>query len=76
MTSQQMSGLALSLVGVAALILSVGIAWSLSRVSRTRRVESASLISVVSLVLFLAGVVLLLWRHHHAGWLGTVGYSR
>jgi Kef-type K+ transport system membrane component KefB len=57
MNSQQMSGLALSLVGVAALILSVGIAWSLSRVSRRRRVESAGVISVVSLVVFLAGVV-------------------
>jgi Kef-type K+ transport system membrane component KefB len=57
MNSQQMSGLALSLVGVAALILSVGIAWSLSRVSRTRRVESAGVISVVSLLVFLSGVV-------------------
>jgi uncharacterized membrane protein len=57
MTSQQINGLALSLVGVAALILSVGIAWSLSRVSRTRPVEGSGMISVVSILLFLAGVV-------------------
>jgi hypothetical protein len=57
MTSQQITGLALSLVGVAALILSVGIAWSLSRGSRTQRVESAGMLSVVSLIVFLAGVV-------------------
>lgn len=57
MNSQQMSGLALSLVGVAALILSVGIAWFLSRVSRTRPVESTGMITVVSILLFLAGVV-------------------
>jgi uncharacterized membrane protein len=57
MSTLQVNGLALSLVGVAALILSVGIAWSLSRVSRRRRVESAGVISVVSVLLSLAGVV-------------------
>jgi uncharacterized membrane protein len=57
MSTQQVNGVALSLVGVAALILSIGIAWSLSRVSRRQRVESAGMISVVSLLLFLAGVV-------------------
>jgi Kef-type K+ transport system membrane component KefB len=57
MSMQQVNGLALSLVGVAALILSVGIAWSLSRVTRTRQVEGAGVIMVVSVALFLAGVV-------------------
>jgi hypothetical protein len=57
MRGQQVTGLALSLVGLAAFILSVGVAWFLSRVSRTRRVESAGMISAISIVLFLAGVV-------------------
>jgi hypothetical protein len=58
MSSQQMTGLALSLVGVALLIVSVGVAWMQARVSRTARVESSWLITIVSLVLFLASVAL------------------
>jgi hypothetical protein len=50
--------MALFLVGVAVLILSVGIAWTLSRVSRSRRVESAWVVTAVSFVLFVVGVVL------------------
>jgi hypothetical protein len=58
MRDQQTQGMALLLVGVAVLIVSVGIAWALSRSSRTRRVEGAWLITVVSVVLFLLGVAL------------------
>jgi hypothetical protein len=58
MSDQQIQGLALLLVGVAVLIVSVGIAWTLSRLSRTKRVESTWLITVVSCALFLVGIAL------------------
>jgi hypothetical protein len=58
MSVQQIQGMALMLVGVAVLIVSVGIAWALSRSTRTRRVEGAWLITVVSVLLFLVGVAL------------------
>jgi hypothetical protein len=41
MSDQQIHGAALFLVGVAILIVSVSIAWTLSRSSRARRVEGA-----------------------------------
>jgi hypothetical protein len=58
MSDQQTTGLILLLVGLAALIVSAGVAWTLSRLSRTQRVESAWLITVVSFVLFLVGIAL------------------
>lgn len=58
MSEQQTHGAALFLVGVALLIVSVGTAWALSRSSRTRRVEGAWLITIVSFILFVGGVVL------------------
>jgi hypothetical protein len=61
MSSQQMTGLALLLVGVALLIVSVGVAWTQARLSRTARVESSWFITAVSLMLFLAGVALCLF---------------
>jgi hypothetical protein len=58
MSSQQLNGLALLLVGVATLILSAGIAWALARRSRTQRVESSWLITLLSFGLLLAGAAL------------------
>jgi uncharacterized membrane protein len=58
MSEQQTQGVALFLVGVALLIVSVGIAWALSQSTRARRVESAWLITVVSVLLFVVGVAL------------------
>jgi len=46
------------LLGVAALIISAGMAWTLSRLSRMRRVESTAFITGVSFLLFLVGIVL------------------
>jgi hypothetical protein len=58
MSDHQTYGVALFLVGVAVLIVSVGIAWTLSRQSRMRRVESTWVITTVSFVLFVVGVAL------------------
>jgi hypothetical protein len=58
MSDQQMTGLVVVLLGVAALIISAGTAWTLARVTRTRGVESAWFIIVVSIALFFAGVAL------------------
>jgi hypothetical protein len=58
MSDQQTTGLILLLVGLAALIVSAGIAWALSRRSRVRRVESTWFITAISVVLLVAGVVL------------------
>ena len=57
MSGQQVYGVALLLVGFAVLIVSVGIAWTLSLRSRTRRVEGAWIITTVSFVLFALGVL-------------------
>jgi hypothetical protein len=58
MSERQLHGAALFLVGLALLIVSVGIAWTLSRISRTRRVDGAWLITMLSFALFVAGVAL------------------
>jgi hypothetical protein len=58
MSGQQAQGATLFLIGLAVLIVSIGIAWALSRTSRARRVESAWLITAVSFVLFVVGVAL------------------
>jgi hypothetical protein len=58
MSDQQLNGVALLLVGVATFIVSVGIAWALSRCSRAQRVESSWLITLVSFGLLLAGAAL------------------
>jgi predicted MFS family arabinose efflux permease len=58
MSVQQTTGLALLLVGVAALIGSVGIVWILSRLTRDGSVEGTWFISAVSLLLFLVGIPL------------------
>lgn len=58
MNAQQMSGMALLLFGVAALIFSAGVAWTLARLSRTRQVEGTGLLIVVSLLLLVMDIVL------------------
>ena len=57
-SDQQMTGMVVLSLGVAALIISAGVAWTLSRITRTRQVEGISFITVVSLLLFLVGIVL------------------
>lgn len=56
MNQQQIQGTALLLVGLALLIISVGVAWALSRSSRTRRVDATWLVMTLSVLLFFAGV--------------------
>jgi hypothetical protein len=58
MSNQQLTGVVVLLLGSAALIISAGVAWALARITRTRRVEGISFITVVSCLLFLVGVVL------------------
>jgi hypothetical protein len=58
MSVQQTTGVVFLLVGLAALAVSVGVAWILSRLARDGRVDGLWLMSVVSLLLFLAGIAL------------------
>ena len=58
MSSQQITGVVVLLLGVAALIVSAGVAWTVSRITRTRQVEGISFITVVSFFLFAVGVAL------------------
>ena len=58
MSERQITGVIVLLLGVAALIISTGVAWTLSRISRTRRVDGTGLITVVAFFLFLVGVIL------------------
>jgi hypothetical protein len=58
MSVEQTTGLALLFVGLAALSVSVGVAWILSRLTRDGRVDGTWFISVVSLLLFLVGIAL------------------
>jgi len=58
MSDQQMTGVVVLSLGVAALIVSIGVAWTLSRLSRAGRVESTWFITFVSFALFVIGIVL------------------
>ena len=58
MSNQQITGLVFFLLGVAALIVSAGVAWAVSRITRTRQVEGISFITIVAFLLFLVGIVL------------------
>jgi steroid 5-alpha reductase family enzyme len=58
MSAQQTTGLVILLVGIAALMVSVGVAWILSRLARDGRVDGTWFIAVVSLLLFLVGIAL------------------
>jgi hypothetical protein len=46
-----------SLLGLASLIVSLGIAWTLAHVSGVRRVNGVGMMSSLSFVLFIIGVV-------------------
>jgi hypothetical protein len=58
MNDQQTTGVVVLLLGVAALIISAGVAWTVARISRTRQVEGMSFITLVAFLLFLVGIVL------------------
>jgi hypothetical protein len=58
MNQQQTTGVVVLLLGVAALIISIGFAWTLSRLSSAGRVESTWFITLVAFLLFAVGVVL------------------
>jgi hypothetical protein len=58
MSTQQITGVVVFLLGVAALIVSAGVAWTVARISRRRQIEGISFITLVAFLLFLAGVVL------------------
>ena len=58
MSDQQMTGVVVLSLGVAALIVSIGVAWTLSRLSRAGRVDSTWFITTVSFALFVVGIVL------------------
>jgi hypothetical protein len=58
MNDRQMTGVVVLLLGVALQIISAGVAWTLSRLSRTRRVEGAAFMTVVSFVLFVVRIIL------------------
>jgi hypothetical protein len=58
MSSQQMTGVVVLLLGVAALIVSAGVAWTVSRISRRRQIEGIGFITIVAFLLFLVGIVL------------------
>src|SRR5262245_26436307 len=58
MSSQQISSVLLLLVGLVALMTSLGTAWALSRFVRAGRSESAWLLTTVSAMVFLLGVAL------------------
>jgi cytochrome c oxidase assembly factor CtaG len=58
MSDQQMTSVVVLSLGVAALIVSAGVAWILSRITRRRRVEGISFITLVSFLLFVVGIVL------------------
>jgi hypothetical protein len=58
MSERQITGVIILLLGAAALIISTGVAWTLSRLSRRRRVAGSSFITLVAFLLFLVGIVL------------------
>jgi hypothetical protein len=58
MSAQQTTGLVTLLVGLAALLVSVGVAWILSRLARDGRIDGVWFVTLVSLLLFLAGTAL------------------
>ncbi|HEY1390335.1 MAG TPA: hypothetical protein VGF38_17495 [Ktedonobacterales bacterium] len=58
MSERQITGVIILLLGAAALIISTGMAWTLSRLSRRRQVAGSSFITLVAFLLFLVGIVL------------------
>jgi hypothetical protein len=58
MSDQQMQGVVVLSLGIAALISSAGAAWAMSRLSRTGPVAGGWLLSTAGVVLLLVGLVL------------------
>jgi hypothetical protein len=58
MSERQITGVIILLLGAAALIISTGVAWTLSRLSRRRQVVGSSFLALVAFLLFLVGIVL------------------
>jgi hypothetical protein len=58
MSSQQTTGFLVLSFGIGALMVSAGVAWVMSRLSRTRPIEGAWLLSAADFLLFLASLVL------------------
>jgi hypothetical protein len=58
MSERQTTGAIILLLGAAALVISTGMAWTLSRLSRRRQVVGSSFITLVAFLLFLVGIVL------------------
>jgi hypothetical protein len=58
MSERQITGVIILLLGAAALNISTGVAWTLSPLSHTRRVDGVGFITVVAFLLFLVGIVL------------------
>jgi len=58
MTDQQLQGVVYLLLGLAAVIVSAGVAWQLARNTRAQRVESSWIVTLVSFALLLVGAAL------------------
>jgi hypothetical protein len=58
MSPQQISGVVILLIGVSALIISAGVAWTLSRISCRRQIEGAWLLTAAGVLLLLLGLAL------------------
>ena len=55
-SDQQIQGLVVFLLGIAALVLSTGVARALGRASKVRRVHSSWYITALSFLMFVVGV--------------------
>jgi hypothetical protein len=58
MNTQQITGVVVFLLGVAALIVSAGVAWTVAHITRRRQIDGISFITLVAFLLFLGGIVL------------------
>jgi hypothetical protein len=58
MSSQQVTGVVVLLLGVAALIISAGVAWMRSRMLRSGSLEGSGFILVIGVLLVLVGIAL------------------
>jgi hypothetical protein len=58
MSGQQVYGVALLVVGLALVMVSIGVGWAQARRSRAGRVGGAGVLTAVSFALFLAGVLI------------------
>jgi len=58
MSAQQISGVIILVIGVAALVISMGVAWTLSRSTGARQIEGAWLLTTAGVLLLLVGLAL------------------